>query len=447
MRNLAVSLIASAMLVGCGGGGGGSTSSTPPVNNTPSACSTVAGQNDQVLSFLREEYFWYQDLPQNVDTSAYASPAAMMEAIKVPQDRFSFIMSEQQYNDVFINASFLGYGFSHRADVSGQSLQVRYVFDGSGADDVGLKRGDKITEIDGVAVSTILNQIEAEVLTWSDVFGPDENGVITSIKWIRPDFTEGQGNMVKEQVATNTVMATEVIDNQSVGEIGYLVFDQFIERSAQDLNQAFDQFKLEGVNELVLDLRYNGGGQIDIANQLSTQIAGSNVAGQTFINYQFNDKNTSNNTTVAFAIGAGIEQLNLDRVVILTTEETCSASEMVANSLSPFVDVVRIGSQTCGKPVGMVPTEICNNFVLAINFQTTNALDSGDYFDGLEPFCNAADTIPGDWGDPNDPLLSEAVHYLETGSCSSSNSGFAPQSIKRQQLDYTQGPRKLRNDT
>ncbi|HSG50675.1 MAG TPA: S41 family peptidase, partial [Rheinheimera sp.] len=185
-----------------------------------------------------------------------------------------------------------------------------------------------------------------------------------------------------------------------------------------ELEQAFAEFAAQGVNELVLDLRYNGGGLIRVANQLSTQIAQNAVQNQIFVKYQYNDKNTAKNTTTRFSLGQGQTVLNLDRVFVLTTDGTCSASEMVINSLSPFVDVVQVGSRTCGKPVGMQPDAIGSYVLFAINFQTVNALDQGDYFDGLAPTCAVADTIVGDWGVSNDPLYAEARQYITSGQCS-----------------------------
>ena len=179
------------------------------------------------------------------------------------------------------------------------------------------------------------------------------------------------------------------------------------------------------MNELVLDLRYNGGGLIRVANQLSTQIARSFVQGQTFVKYRYNDKNTAKNSNSVFSIGAGTMALNLPRVFVLTTESSCSSSELVINSLAPFIDVVQIGAKTCGKPVGQQPEVIADYVLFAINFQTVNALDQGDYFDGLMPECPVTPAITGDWGVTTDPLYAEALNYISNGNCSMAVMGLS----------------------
>src|SRR5690606_14565545 len=110
--------------------------------------------------------------------------------------------------------------------------------------------------------------------------------------------------------------------------------------------------------------------------------------------------------------------LNLDRVMVLTTASSCSSSELVINSLAPFIEVVQIGAPTCGKPVGQQPALLGDYVLFAINFQTVNSLDQGDYFDGLSPHCAVADMIKGDWGVASDPLYAEAINFIANGSCS-----------------------------
>ncbi|MFT7194878.1 MAG: carboxyl-terminal processing protease, partial [Rheinheimera aquimaris] len=281
----------------------------------------------------------------------------------------------------------------------------------------GLRRGDKITEIEGVSVSQWLSQLDAGTISSEDIYGPNENGVVRNFIWQKPDGSQLSADFIKSDVTTNTVLHRSVIE-QDNKRIGYLVFNSFIELSESELQQAFAYFAIQGVEELVLDLRYNGGGLIRVANQLSTQIAQRNVQGQVFVKYRYNDKNTAKNNTTLFSLGAGSTSLNLDRVFILTTASSCSSSELVINALSPFIDVVQIGGTTCGKPVGQQPDQIGNYVLFAINFQTVNALDQGDYFDGLVPECQVPEQINGDWGIADDPLYAEALQYIRTGNCS-----------------------------
>ena len=397
-------------------GGGGNSSSSDDDTATTDLCQRT-DVNSQVFCALQRDYLWYRDLPASINPDSYNSPSALLQAVAAPQDRYSFILTRQEYEDRFINATFFGYGFSSSRVDNNSALQIAYVYDEGSAALNGLRRGDKIIEIEGVSVAEWLSRLDAGTATNDDVYGPNEAGVMRNFVWQKPDGSELSADFVKSEVTTNTVLHRSV-SNVDGKLVGYLVFNTFIELSESELETAFADFAAQGVDELVLDLRYNGGGLIRVANQLATQIAENAVQGEVFVKYQYNDKNTAKNTTTLFALGAGRSTLNLPRVFVLTTEASCSSSELVINSLAPFVDVVQIGATTCGKPVGQQP-DIIGNFVLfAINFQTVNALDQGDYFNGLQPNCPVTAAIAGDWGVATDPLYAEALHYINNNSCS-----------------------------
>ncbi|CAM3736832.1 S41 family peptidase [Rheinheimera salexigens] len=408
------------LLVGCGGGGSMS-------NGSGGAAIAVCQQNNvnaKILCALQKNYLWYKDLPANINPTAYSSPEAMLEAIKAPQDRYSFITTEQEYYDRYVNATFFGYGFGNRPNEENNAYIVSYVYtDGSAAVN-GLRRGDKIIEIEGVSVAEWLQRLAAGTATNDDIFGENKDGVMRQFVWQKPNGDIITADFIKGNVTTNTVLHREVRvrgDNR----IGYLVFNSFIELSETELEQAFTFFKQQNVNEIVLDLRYNGGGLIRVANQLASHIAMPSVLNQTFIKYQYNDKNNNKNSTTLFSLGRGNTTLNLPRVVVLTTAGSCSSSELVINSLAPFIDVVQIGDTTCGKPVGQQPEIISGYVLFAINFQTVNALDQGAYFDGLVPNCRVDDEVVGDWGVNDDPLLAEALYYLDNEQCSAAGAAQA----------------------
>ncbi|MGP9801970.1 S41 family peptidase [Rheinheimera sp. NSM] len=397
-------------LSGCGG------SSRDDAATATAACQRT-DINSQVFCALQQDYLWYRDLPEDINLGAYTSPAAMLNAVAAPQDRYSYITTRQEYEDRFVNATFFGYGFSSvRAD-NNTALQIAYVYDDGSAAQNGLRRGDKISEIEGVSVAQWLSRLDAGTATNNDVYGPNEAGVMRNFVWQKPDNTELSADFIKTDVTTNTVLHRSV-STQGDKRVGYLVFNSFIELSETELEQAFSYFAQQSIDELILDLRYNGGGYIRVANQLSTQIAQNFVRDQVFIKYRYNDKNTSQNSTTLFSLGKGQTSLNLERVLILTTEGSCSASEMVINSLNPFIEVVQVGETTCGKPVGMQSVYIDDYVLSAINFQSVNALDQGDYFDGLIPNCPVADAITGDWGVAGDALYAEAISYIASGRCS-----------------------------
>ncbi|WP_198679567.1 S41 family peptidase [Aliidiomarina minuta] len=374
---------------------------------------SVSQQNRLLISELERDYLWNNELPSNINPDDYAGIRELLSAVTPDQDTFSFIMSRQEYEDIYINASFVGLGFGSLYNTDENVVQVRYVYDDSPADNVGLTRGSRLTQIGERSTEEWFQLVEAGQASWDDAFGPSQEGFELYLEWERVDGTPDDAYLLKQEVDTNTIMAVErfqVADK----DIGYFVFDSFINRAAADINSAFDQ--MMGVDELVIDLRYNSGGLIRIANQIASQTSWQQVENETFVTYQFNDNYQDESTL--FNLGAGIETLDLDRVVVLTTGASCSASELIVNGLRPFVDVFTVGTTTCGKPVGQYPTEICDDVLFAVNFQSVNADGFGDYFGGLAPTCPATDTVTTDWGDPADPLLAEAFHYLENGQCS-----------------------------
>ena len=402
-----IALTLAALLSGCGGGSDDDTNT-----GGPGQCSAV-DQNQRLVNELRQNYLWNDDLPNNIDPVSYDNVYELLASVVPEHDRFSFILTEQEYEDIYVNATFFGLGFGREDAPNDGVMRVRYVYDDSPADRVGLTRGSEIVAINGTTMNVWYQRLATGQATWTDLFGPDEEGYEVAIEWNRPDGQHDSGVLRKEQVETNTVMAVERFAAEG-REIGYFVFDSFINRAEQDVNAAFDQ--LQDVDELIIDLRYNSGGLIRVANQIASQSSWDEVEGEVFVTYQYNDNYSDQD--YLFDLGRGIERLNLDRVVVLTTNASCSSSELVINSLTPFVEVVTVGQPTCGKPVGQQPAPLCDKVVFAINFQTVNAAGYGDYFDGIQPTCTAVDTVRTDWGDPADPLLGEALHFLNTGSCS-----------------------------
>lgn len=413
MQRSLITLAITLALTACGG----SSSSSDDGNDSGNEivqCS-AQDQNQQLITELRDNYLWNDELPSTINASDYPDVYHLLYDVIPPHDRFSFILTAQEYEDIYINATLFGLGFGREDDVANGVIRVRYVYQNSPAERAGLTRGSEIYKVNGVLMTEWYQLLQQGRATWEDVFGPDQEGAEVALEWRLPDGNLADDTLLKEEVETNTVMAVERFQ-QDGQDIGYFVFDSFINRAEHDVNDAFDQFI--GVDELVIDLRYNGGGLIRVANQIASQTAWDSVEHETFVTYQFNDNYRDED--MLFDLGAGIERLNLDRVVVLTTGASCSSSELIINALDPFIEVVTIGEPTCGKPVGQQPAQICDKMVFAINFQTVNAEGYGDYFDGIEPTCQASDTVRTDWGDPADPLLGEALHVLANGSCSAS---------------------------
>jgi len=420
MRNSIFCLVI-VMLIGCG--------SSSEEGSSQTALCQRPELNAKIFCALQQDYLWYKDLPATINPADYNTPQALLDAVAAPQDRYSFAITQQEYEDRYINATYFGYGFSTVRTDNNTALQIAYVFDDGSAAQSGLRRGDKIIEIEGVSVASWLSQLDAGTVTSDDIYGPNQDGVVRNFVWTKPDTSEMSADLIKRQVTTNTVLHRSVA-MQGDKRVGYLVFNSFIELSEIELEQAFAYFGQQNIDELVLDLRYNGGGLIRVANQLSTQIARNAVQGQVFVKYQYNDKNSGKNSSTIFSTGAGRTVLNLDRLFVLTSPSSCSASELVINALAPFVDVVQIGETTCGKPVGMQPDIIGDHVLFAINFQTVNAQNQGDYFEGLQPECPVANSITGDWGVITDPLYAKALGYIDGNGCNEASVSAAAMSIR-----------------
>jgi hypothetical protein len=225
-----------------------------------------------------------------------------------------------------------------------------------------------------------------------------------------------------------------------------MLFNDHIATAEQQLISAFGQLAAAGVADLVLDVRYNGGGYLFIASQLAYMIAGpSQIAGRFFENIRFNAKHPSTNpvtgqplqpfpfadTTVGISPTQPLPTLGLQRVFVLTGPNTCSASESIINSLRGIgVEVVQIGSKTCGKPYGFYPEDNCGTTYFTIQFQGVNALGFGDYADGFSaqnsvgpqttpiPGCSVADDFTHALGDTSEARLAAALAYRNSGPAS-----------------------------
>ena len=394
------------------------------------ATCSVEDQNQRFFNYMKEDYFWADQLQDSIDPEAFDDVYAVLEELRVPEDRYSYILTEEEYEQLFVNATYYGFGFSME-QISDTRVKIRFVYNDSPAATAGIERADELIAIDDVPVAELIASGE-----FDDALGPNEEGISKTLTWEKPDGTEQTDVLSKVEVETNTVMGaqTTALDNGETA--GYFTLDSFINRTGSDLNEAFDLFANEGVDHLIIDVRYNGGGLIRYANQTSSQAAGNNVLGETFLTYRFNEQNSDKNETLQFRLVDGTQQLDLDTVYVLTTGSSCSSSEIIINSLKPYVNVVTIGENTCGKPVGQQPEQLCDKVTFAINFETVNAEGEGQYYDGLAPTCEVEDQIIADWGSEQDPLPGAAYSYIETGSCPATASASAETKKSAQQRSF-----------
>jgi C-terminal processing protease CtpA/Prc len=405
-RDLLALLLGALLLPGCGG----NSPTDPSSSGTDGQCSTL-GQVTFVRDTLQNIYFWYQQLP-NPDPAGFSSPEAYLEAVRYkPLDTsFSYIANKAESEAFFSESQFIGIGLSSQQTGTSE-LRIAQVFPQSPASEAGLARGDLVLTINGRAVSDLLRTGEID-----SVFGPSQAGVVVNMTWRTLDAGDTRSaTMTKRAVTIPTVSLTTVYDLRRGPRVGYIFFRNFVSPSVAALDGAFRQLKEEGVEELVLDLRYNGGGLVSVARHLGGLIGGEATNGQVFMEFFHNDKNRSRDTTFRFELP--VQAIGFSRLVTITTRGSASASEGVINGLRPFMPVTVVGDTTFGKPVGQYGFDFCDRTIFPVAFQTRNARGEGDYFAGIPADCAAGDDLDHELGDPDEASLNEALEFLRTGSC------------------------------
>lgn len=364
---------------------------------------------DALYELMGEWYLWYKDMP-TVSLTTYKDPYELMSAMRYKTlDRWSFVADY----DAFIasyQGSFVGHGIRIGLDAANKA-RIVMIYKNSPLYPKGVRRGWIIKKINGTELAPIM--IAGDGAAYNQLLGPSTAGYSNTFLFLTPEGKDSTITTSKAAFQVNSVTFYDTLVLTS-GKTGYLVFDEFIEPSSQELQIAFDFFKQQGVKDLILDLRYNGGGILDVATELSSFIAGL-PASTALVKSIYNDKKTSNNSTTYFKTMTS--SLNLTRLVVISTRETASASEVVINGLKPFLNVVTIGDTTNGKPTGMNVWSYDKKFIYApVTFQLVNSADNGNFYAGFPPAKYVPDDILHDFGDRNEFCLKEAIHYMETGS-------------------------------
>lgn len=356
-------------------------------------------------------YFWAGRSP-NPEPAAYPTTEAYFDALRfagdgvVPGDRWSYISDSAAFDKFYDEGKVLGYGLSVNGLEARLPLRIRYVEPESPAAAQGLERGDTILAINGKS--------DAELLASGDfgALGPNREGDAVSISIGGPSGSR-EVTLLASTYLLTPVSAARVLTLAGGRKAGYLVLKEFISQAEAPLAKAFEAFAADGVSDIILDLRYNGGGSVATSNVLASLIAGASHNGQTFVRLDYNSQQPSLNAI--YSLGASTP--GFERVVILTGARTCSASELVINGLKPYLPVVTIGARTCGKPFGFRPVTSCGQTFSAVNFESLNALGEGHYYDGIGASCAATDEFTRPLGDLQESLTLAAADYLQTGQC------------------------------
>lgn len=397
-------------LVSCGGGGGGSGSPGPVqasgYPSSPVSCDT-AGQRAWLRDYMNDKYFWWDR--QGTPNEAASSMGAYLSSLLFsPTDRYSFAQSTSSFTAFFVDGRRTGYGYS-LTQTGGGGLSVLYVEPLGPARAAGMKRGDAIVSIDGLSPSAIIASGLPSVST---------AGVTRSFTVTNPADGTRSFVALSADYALSPVLSSNVFTTGTGRKVGYLAYNEFISGSASAIAAAIDTFRAQGVQDVILDLRYNGGGSVSVAQNLTYLLGGTALSGQVFARYQYSSKQSANNFVQNFPSTSYTTPLaNLSRLLVLTSASTASASELVINSLRPYKPVITVGRTTFGKPYAFQPIDACGTTYNAVNLQILNANSQADYASGISANCAAADDLTRALGDPLEGRTAAALSYIQTGSC------------------------------
>jgi C-terminal processing protease CtpA/Prc len=392
------------LAAGCGGGGG----TTAPTTNQPD-CS-VPGKNTFVRDTMRDIYLWYRELP-DVSPAGFASPEEYLEAIRYRalDTAFSYVADRAADQAFFSDSQFIGFGFSSSL-LGPDDYRVTDVFGGSPAAEAGLQRGARFLEINGRTVADLVATGDLD-----SIFGASEVGITATIRFRDRGGREHSASMVKRMVTIPPVGLVQTFDSGG-RKVGYILLKNFVTPTTPALDDAFSRLAADGVDDLVLDVRYNGGGLVSVAQHLAGLIGGDRTRDRLFVRFVHNDKNTSRDASLTFPGPANA--LGLQRLVVIATQSSASASELMISGLRPYLSVTVVGDRTFGKPVGQYSFEFCDKVLHPVSFSARNALDEGDYFGGIAADCRAADDLTRAFGDEREASLAEALRFLRLGRCS-----------------------------
>jgi hypothetical protein len=387
---------------------------------------TPNGEKAWVRAHLNDVYLWYKQIVE-VPIANYSTPQLYFDALLVKRnDRFSFTAPKAEIDSYFDAGEDIGFGYSLINE--GGKLRVTYTEPASPAFMAQVSRGAQIFGINGKPIEQASYDEQIAALY------PSKSGTVTHFEML--DLGASKTRLVdltSTAITTQPVLENSVISTPDNKKIGYLVFTDHIATAEAPLIESMRKFQMAGIDDLVIDLRYNGGGYLYIANELASMVAGNRALGKVFEQLRFNDKHpdwtaqSKNLFSTTAKNGTTLPQLNLSRVFVLTTARTCSASESIINGLSPFVQVITIGGDTCGKPYGFTQTDNCDTAYFAIEFDGVNDAGNGGYVNGFAPTCPATDDLDHTLGDMGERLLAKAINYRRTGVCGTTNFGPPPQ--------------------
>jgi hypothetical protein len=488
-KRFAAALAAGLVLVlqGCGGDGGSATGSASGVVNAmwtagvfqpsrafaarcvsprsgtdpytgeryPDVQGTLLHENNWLRSWSNELYLWYGEIVDQ-NPASFSTTDAYFQVLKTTattasgaaKDKFHFSYDTPTWEALSNSDVNVDYGayFELVSPTVPRKTVVAYTQPGTPATAAGLARGALVLSVDGVSIND--NTTNGIATLNAGLFPSNVNETHTFSIQDTPTSSPRTVTLTATSVTYDPVPITTTLTASDGGTVGYILFNDQLASSEAAMVNAFNAMKSAGVHDLVLDLRYNGGGFLDVAAEVGYMIGGSATVGKVFETQQFNSKypttnpveggtiqpvtfhTTTQGITTGLAAGQALPTLNLPRVFVLTGSGTCSASEAIINSLRGVnVQVIQIGSITCGKPYGFYPQDNCGTTYFSIEFSDVNAQGFGSYADGFGPAnsgnpyaasvpgCSVADDFNDALGTVAEGRLAAALNYRVNATC------------------------------
>ena len=428
-----------AMLSACGGGdgslavgGGGGGTPTPTPTPIASGCS-LRERQDWAAAQLQEWYLFPETLPTNLNPAPYATVDAYIDALTATaraqrRDRyFTYLTSIAEETAYYNSGASAGFGFRLAADVAARRIAVAESFEGAPALAAGIDRGTEILAIGTSAANlrTVDAIIAAEGTAGvTAALGPNTPGTTRLLRVVDAAGTRDV-SVTKADFDLTPVSSrygARVIDDGG-HKVGYVNLRTFISTADPALRTAFAQFRAQGITEVIVDLRYNGGGLVSIAELMGDLLGGNRSTSEVFDYIAFRPEKSAENSTRMFAPQP--QSVSPTRIAFIGTGGTASASELVINAFIPYLHTGAglIGTNTYGKPVGQIAVDraACDDRLRVIAFATQNAARQGAYFDGLagvvEASCQAGDDLAHPLGDPLEASTRSALDFLAGRSC------------------------------
>lgn len=417
--------------------------------------------SDFVWKGLNNYYYWQEQVSELADSKlqnskSYAAyiaankdPEAFFYDLNHPDDRFSWIQDDYTELENLLQGVFatngVEFGLTYACEGCEELIGfVKYILKGSDADGKNIKRGDFFVGVNGttLTVNNYRSLLFGEELTYSLDLASVVSGTIKE--------TGESVELTKEENFESDPIQISKIFNTAAGAVGYIMYNQFVADKSTQLNEVFGDFKSQGISNLILDLRYNGGGSIRNCIELSSMITGqftdeifaqeqwnSKVTNQ-FFNTDSQKENLINRFLKNLGDGTPINSLRLNRLFVITTSESASASELLINGLDPFIEIIQVGERTVGKNVGSITVyDYIDNMgtknpdhtfaMQPIVLKIANSEGYADYSEGLEPSFQIDEDLRnmGIIGDEDEPLLSAALDLVNgTGKISTRKALF-----------------------